>query len=105
MMHNKMTRHAPPRKPKYRSPDQQIREQDARRLEIMEQASLQSTTTGCDESVLLEALLIQEASERAKGDSERALMIFDWELELIQHQQVSDAYENIKNVFKEIIAE
>ena len=93
------------RKPKYRTPDQQIREQDARRLEIMEQASLQSSSNNCDESVLLEALLIQEATERAKGDPERALMIFDTELEMIQQDQSRDAINEAIEAIQEIIAE
>ena len=100
-----MSRHTPPRKPKYRSPDQQIREQDARRLEIMEQARLQSIADGCDEPVMLEALLIQEAVNRAKGDPERALMIFDMEMEMIQQDQTRDAIEELINIVREAAAE
>ena len=100
-----MVSRTPPRRPSYRSPDQQIREQDARRLEITKEAESQSAATGCDEPDLLEALLIQEASKRAKGDPERALMIFDWEMEMIQRDQSVDAIENFMTAVKEIAAE
>ena len=89
------------RRPKYRTPDQQIREQDARRLEIREQASTQSIDTGCDEAALLEALVIQEAIERSKGEPDRGLMIFDIEMEMIQQDQARDALEQIIAVVRE----
>ena len=43
----------------------------------------------------MEALVIQEAAERAKGDPERALFIFDMETEIIQQDQSRDALEQI----------
>ena len=66
---------------------------------------MQSIAEGCDASVLLEALLIQEASERAKGDPERALMIFDMEMEMIQQDQTRDAIEELINIVREAAAE
>lgn len=94
-----------PRKTKYRSPDQQIKEQDERRAEIRQQARLQSTATGGDELAILEALLIQEAAERSRGDAERGLMIFDLELEMIQQDQARDGIESIIKIVQEIADE
>jgi len=93
------------RKPKYRSPDQQIREQDARRLEIMEQANLQAIATGCDEQDMLESMLIREAVDRARGDVERALFIFDMEMEQVQRQQTCDAIDTLIKIVKDATAE
>ena len=95
----------PPRKSKYRTPDEQLRQQDARRLEIMEEAKSQSAATGCDESDFLESLLIQEAVDRARGDPERALFIFDMELEQIQRDQTLDAIDKLTSIVKEAAAE
>ena len=50
-------------------------------------------------------MLQNDTLDRAHGDQELALMIFDLEMEQVQRQQVCDAYENIMNVFKEIVAE
>ena len=99
------SRRAPSRKPKYRSPDEQLRQQDARRLDIIEEAKSQSAATGCDEQDMLESLLIQEAVDRARGDPERALMIFDWEMEMIQQDQTLDAIEKLSNIVREAAAE
>ncbi len=96
---------APSRKPRYRTPDQQIREQDQRRLEIMKDARLQSVANGYDEFDFIEALLIREAAERARGDPARALFIFDMEMEQVQRDQTLDAIERFIIVVKEIAAE
>ena len=71
----------------------------------MKEAKSQSAATECDESDLLEALLIQEASKRARGDPERALFIFDIEMEQVQRQQTCDAIDTLINIVKEAAAE
>ena len=99
------SRRAPSRKPKYRSPDEQLRQQDARRLDIIEEAKSQSAATGCDEQDMLESLLIREAVDRAGGDVERALFIFDMESEQIQRQQTLAAIEKLTSIVREVAAE
>ena len=100
-----MARRTPPRRPPYKSPDEQLRYQDQRRADIMENAHQQSMESGADESAILEAMVIEEAVDRARGDPERALFIFDMESEMIQQDQTLDAIENLMNVVKEIATE
>ena len=71
----------------------------------MEQANLQSIETGCDESILLDALLIQEATERSRGNLERALMIFEMEVEMVQHDQCLQSLDKLREIMVEIIEE
>ena len=71
----------------------------------MQEAKSQSENSGCDESDLLESLLIREAVDRARGDPARALFIFDMELEQIQRDKTLDAIEKFFIVVKEIAAE
>ena len=89
------------RKPKYRSPDQQIKDQDERRLELRAFAELQSIATVDDETSVLEALVIQEAAERGRGDAEKALYIFDTEMEMTRQDQSRDAIEQLIAIVRE----
>ena len=71
----------------------------------MKDARLQSVASGYDEFDFIEALLIREAAERARGDPARALFIFDMEMEQVQRDQTLDAIENLMTVVKEIATE
>ena len=89
------------RKPKYRSPDQQIKDQDERRLEVRGFAEMQSIATGEDEGDILESLVVQEAAERGRGDAEKGLYIFDAEMARIKQDQSRDALEQLIAIVRE----
>jgi hypothetical protein len=78
-----------------------VHQLDERRLELREQARQQSITTGTHESAVLEALLIQEAGVRGKGDPELALSIYDLEQEMIQQDETREAIDKITAFIKE----
>ena len=65
----------------------------------------QSAATGCDEQDMLESLLIREAVDRAGSDVERALFIFDMEMEQVQRQQTCHALDTLIKIVKDAAAE
>ena len=93
------------RQTKYKSPNQHLADLDARRKEIMEQAPAQAAALGLYGQDVIEAMVKIDAVKRAKGDEERAMFIFELEMEMIQRDQVLVAIEKLTTIVKEAAAE
>jgi hypothetical protein len=86
---------------KYESPNAFTARIDARRLELVAEAQNRAEDLKLapeEANDLLRALVLNESQHRASFDPERALMIFEWEMETLQREASLNSLERLKEI-------